>query len=240
MSTLVAYADINDEEVDSWDGVADDGEGGGSNGTYSVARNGTGSLWLSANTSYSSAGQNKVVGNATEYDILQSFLSFDTSSIGTGNTVSDVSFDVRAKYDNSTVDFELQARLHAWATPLSTTSYVPGADLSAKTLLAHYNTSSGWGSTNLLRTFVDDAFPANVNRTGNTRILVVSKDTADNSAPTDASNVAWHSADYTGTSFDPKLTVTYTAGSPPGFLMLENNSGSYELEDGSGGTKLEN
>ena len=238
MSTLVVYSDTTDGYIYCFSGVADDGEGGGSNGTYAAARAGTGSPFgAAAAATYATVGQAKVVVTFTEYQVFESFLAFNTSSIPDGDTVSAAVLNLTSYADNSTTDFTLEARLYDWGASLTTADWV--TSLSSQTLLAHRDTASGW-TVNTAYDLTDDAFAANVSKTGSTRILLCSDHTTSNTAPTGLEHVTAYSADYTGTTRDPKLTVTYAAGGGALFLMLEDNSGSYELEDGSGGTKLEN
>jgi len=240
MSTLVVYSDTTDGWVYCIDGVADDGEGGGVNGTYAAARAGTGSPFGAfAATPYATVGQAKIVVNFTEYQVFESFFAFDTSSIPDGDTVSAAVLNLTSYQNFSTTDFTIEARLHDWGASLTTADWVAGASLSGKTLLAHRDTASGW-TVDTAYDLTDDAFAANVNKTGTTRLLLCSDHTTANTAPTGLEYVDAYSADQTGTTRDPKLTVTYAAGGGTLFLMLEDNSGSYELEDGSGGTKLEN
>jgi len=237
MSTLVVYSDTTDGFIYCIDGIADDGEGGGENGTYASARAGTGSQFgANAAATYANVGQAKVVVTFTEYQVQESFLAFDTSSIPDGDTVSAAVLNLTSFSDLSTTDFTIEARLYDWGTGLTTADW---QSAPSGTLLAHRDTASGW-TVNTAYDLTDDAFAANVSKTGSTRLLLCSDHTTANTAPTGGERVAAYSADYTGTTRDPKLTVTYAAGGGTLFLMLEDNSGSYELEDGSGGTKLEN
>ena len=144
-------------------------------------------------------------------NVSEGFSSFDTSSIPDGDTVSAAVLRVTSSGDSSSTDFDIQARLRDWGTSLTTADYVPGANLSGLTLLGSYATSSGF-TAGTAYDFADSAMAANVNKTGSTRMLLCSSHTTNNNAPTTTEYVSTYSADYTGTTYDPKLTVTYAAG----------------------------
>ena len=73
-------------------------------------------------------------------------------------------------------------------------------------------------------------------RSGNTAVASAYRNNA--TATEDPSKYVWQSGWYSSAA----TVAIRPAAAPPaaaGFLMLEDNSGSYELEDGSGGTLLE-
>ena len=221
MSTLVVYSGTTDGHIYCIDGVADDGEGGGSNGTYAEARAGTGVPFGAEDTyTYLHVGQNKVVAVFTEYQVFETFLAFDTSSVGSGSTVSAAVLNLTSYNNFTTTDFIIEARLYDWGTGLTTADWVAGANLSALTLLAHRDTASGW-TANIAYDLTNDAFAANVNKTGSTRLLLCSDHTTANTAPTTFEWLDAYAADQAGTTQDPKLTVTYTAGGGGGSGALE-------------------
>jgi hypothetical protein len=143
--------------------------------------------------------------------IDESFLSFDTSSLGTGATVSSAVLRLTSTGDYSTQDFTAQARLRDWGTTLEIGDFLTPAGLSGCTLLAHYATSGGWTSGTGYD-FVDDAMAANVSKTGFTRMVLCSDRTASSTEPTQSENIAAYTSEVAGTTQDPKLTVTYTGG----------------------------
>ena len=215
MSTLVVYSDTTDGYIYSISGVADDGEGGGVNGTYAAARAGTASPFGADDAAtYAIVGQAKVTANFTEYQVDEAFLAFNTSSIPDTDTVSAAVLNLTSQSDGSITDFTIEARLSDWGTGLTTADYVAGASLSGLTLLAHRDTASGW-TVNTAYDLTDDAFAANVNKTGTTRLLLCSDHTTGNTAPTGAEYVYAYLANYTGTTRDPKLTVTYSSSYDP-------------------------
>ena len=228
MSTLVVYSDTT--------GYIDSSGQGSSQ--YLPARAGTGNQGFTVNTIGGLIVGQDVVAGINYFSVWETFLTFDTSTVGSGS-VSAAVLNLTSQGDNSTTNFTVEARLSDWGTGLTGADWIAGASLSALTLLAHHDTASGFVA-NTAYDFTDDAFPANVNKTGSTRFLLSSSRTISAAAPTGQEYVVLYGVDEAGTTRDPKLTVTYAAGGGTLFLMLEDNSGSYELEDGSGGTKLEN
>jgi hypothetical protein len=212
MTVLTVYADTTDNYVSSVSGFDD--EISGYTGTYAPARAGTGTpgkalgvvagaLWY--------LGQQYAAGNFyPTFGVYEAFAAFDTSSIPDTDTVSAAVLNVTSSVDVSTTDFTIQARLYDWGTAVETTDYVAGASIT-QTLLAHYATSGGF-TANTAYDFVDDAFPANVNKVGSTRLLICSDRTVAGTSPTGNEYVGIKSADTTGTTSDPKLTVTHAAG----------------------------
>lgn len=215
MTTLVVYSDAADGGISSYDGWGDGS--GGANGSYASARGGTGSSIEVYGTPV--AGQHYTTalgidgeGYETAFDVFgvyQGYVSFDTSSVGSGSTVSAATLALSCSYDSSATDFTVEARLHDWGASVTTADYVAGASLSAKTLVAHRSTAGGWSG---LQDLTNDAMPANVNKTSSTRLLLCSSRTTSGTAPTGAEYINFYPAEAAGTTSDPKLTVTYTSG----------------------------
>lgn len=181
-------------------GVMADADIISSHATYATARAG------SSLTVQDSSAWELIVGQSTGYNIWESFLGFDTSSIPDTDEIISVSLELNLQTDVSTVDFIVQARLHDWGTAVTTADWVAGADLSGKTLLATLNTN-GIGATGAYKAFTSDAaFKSNINKTGVTRILLCSKEQTDNSAPTGNEYVSFEIADQADY---PKLTVVH-------------------------------
>ena len=200
MSTLVVYSDTTDWGVDS----IDDSEGG----NYPAARDGYGL----ATSGYANSLA-FYVGQSIPYEYLvqETFISFDTSSIGS-DSVSAAVLNMTSSADYSTTDFTIQARLYDWGTGVTTADWRSYSQLAALTLLATKDTASGF-TAGTAYDFADSAMAANVNKTGSTRMVLCSNRHVAGTAPTDSQRVAIRSADETGTTSDPKLTVTYAAGS---------------------------
>lgn len=182
--------------------------------TYSIARNGTGTIDVT--TDWAAVGQNHL---GIKYQVYQGYLGFAlTDPLLAGATITAAVLSLYDASDNSTTDFEVQARAHAWGGTVETTDYVAGGSLSGKTLLAHGDTSghsagSYWALT-------DDAMVAAAQAAiGSTlRMLLCSKRTVDNTAPGAApsrEDILPYGTN--GSSVQkPKLSLTYTPapGSP--------------------------
>jgi hypothetical protein len=193
--TLVVYSDTSDGYIVSNSAVG-----------YANARSGSSLASNNFNTNIA-AGQFFDL-DFSEWNAMESFLSFDTSSIGNGSTVSTVVLSLTSTTVGGSCN-TINARLLDWGTTVTTADWVAGASLSANTLLAHKD-FGGVYSGNVSYDFVDDAFPANVNKVGSTRLMLCG---ADAEAGTDSDNLIYpYSADQAGTTSDPKLTVTYSGG----------------------------
>jgi hypothetical protein len=209
VSTLVVYGDTSDGSINSVDGYLDYD---GWNGDYALARAGTGSsIYADATGAGVAAGQQAAMGDFTEYHVWEGFLSFDTSAITSGDTVSAATLRLTSAGSLLNTHFTLNARSYDWGTSVTTADFVPGANLTNYTLRAHHNTSSGW-TTNTGYDLIDDAMAAGVVKAGSTRLVMCSSRTEDNNAPPGSEYISIKSADTTGTTSDPKLTITYDAG----------------------------
>jgi hypothetical protein len=208
VSTLVVYGDTSDGYVNSTSGI--DGPDGPS-GTYADARNGTGQqLW--ANTNFNGYYINHLAFT-TDWDYVlyaidEAFLSWDTSSLGSSASVSSVVMQLTSYYPGG--GGTQQVRLYDWGTSLTTADFRTGDAFAALTLLCHAADSSFAFSNTV--TFTDDAFAANVNKTGSTRVVMAANYLASNTSPDSGgtSGAALYYADNAGTTYDPKLTITYT------------------------------
>jgi hypothetical protein len=193
-ATLTAYSDTSDGEIRSQDS------------TYASARSGA---FLVANSTHTGeeGGANAGQYLIGDYYCYQGFYAFDTSSIGTG-TVTAVVFSLYGFYDGSATDFTIECRLKDWGASLDTADFVDGASLSGLTLLATFATS-GFSAAGY-NAFTDVAFPANVNTGGTTRVMIASDRQRTNTAPAGEERVVTYFSDFTGSTNDPKLVVTYT------------------------------
>lgn len=197
MATLTVYGDTADNYIQSTDFSV-----------YANARAGTGTLAIG-----SASGTTYYTGQDAGFRCYQIMAAWNTSALTSVATVTAVVLDMYGGVDSSTTDFTIEARLHDWGTSVTTADYVAGASLSGKTLLATFATS-GFNASGY-NTFTNVAFPANVNKTGVTRILLCSSRQTNNNQPTNDEYVGLLSADNTGTTQDPKLTITYTLPAGP-------------------------
>lgn len=196
MTTSVIYADATDGYIDS------------GNAAYATARSG-GTLSVDTTATNYQIGQYESKG----YHCDESFAQFNTN-IGSGASISSAVLSLYGGFGKSVTapgaEFTIEARVHDWGVALTSADWVAGASLSAKTLVAHF-ASSGW-VTAAYNDFVNDAMPANVNKTGQTLLLLDSSRHVGNNTPgsTGTEYVQPYSTDQTGTTTDPKLTLTYT------------------------------
>lgn len=218
MSTLIVYSDTTDGIVYS----------SGSNGEYEYAGPTYADVRAGSSLAASSSGGAESVGqyysSGSEYlyvdewgtsgwvlfmynSIYEFFLSFDTSSIPDTDTVSAAVLNLTSQVDNSLTDFTIEARLYDWGASLTTADWVAGANLSSLTLLAHRDTASGWTAATAYD-LTDDAFAANVNKTGSTRLLLCSDHTTSSTAPTGYEYVNAYSADTAGTTYGHQRMTT--------------------------------
>lgn len=141
------------------------------------------------------------------YLLYQSFLSFDTSAIEDNMAVTSAILSLYLYSDSSAQDFVVEIRKYQWET-LTTTTWIPGQLVSNYPLLTSLPVSPSGGY---------NSFPSspelceNINFTGNTQFIMVSDRFTQGIPPaTDVFElVSWQSADYIGTTRDPKLTITY-------------------------------
>ena len=181
--------------------------------TYSTARSGGGTKVAPTTEVYLQIGQN-YLGSEFGYYLYESFLSFDTSTIPDSAIISAVTLSLHGGgyVDQSTTDFTIEARTYDWGASLTTADWVAGADLSSNTLLASRSTS-GW-STSAYNDLTENGsnFVSAINKTGITRIILCSSRTKDGTTPTGAEYVNLGASEKSGTSNDPKLSVTYVLG----------------------------
>ena len=144
------------------------------------------------------------------YYIDRGFLSFDTSSIPDGATISSAVLHI---YVNTKSDVGIGDSLvlvegtQASATDLATADYdaFGSTELASRALSAI--TTSAYNTLTL-----NSSGLAIINKTGHTKLCTRSARDVDNSAPGSGqySSVAIYWSDETGTSKDPKLVVTYS------------------------------
>ena len=214
MATTVVFGDTADGQVQ------------GSSTTYATARS-------TATTADSSAPTQQVgqLFSTPTYFCLELFLGFDTSAI-TG-TITSATLSLVDQVDNSVTDFVIECRLYDWGATLTTADWVPGASIS-QTLLATYNTASGW-TGNTYKDFTDVAMAANINQSGFTRFLLNSDRHRLGTTPTGEERVSCSMADDAGTTNDPKLTIVTV---PAAALTGTATSGMTEANVVAGGKVL--
>jgi hypothetical protein len=203
MATLVVFGDPSDGLIES------------SNATYATAAAGSGLFTDTTTVAGDAVGQ---AFFTPTYYVMEFFLSFDTSALGSGATVTAADIAIYGSADSSTTDFTIRAAALAWGT-LTTADWQNTTALAALTILATWNTATSF-STAAYTTLTDSGgMAASVNKTGNSQYVLWSSRHQASTTPTGAEYVQIHQSDETGTTNDPKITITYTpAAVPPRFL----------------------
>ncbi len=203
MTTATFYANTADGYLQSRDD------------SYSLARAGTGaSLGSSASATTAYVGQANDGAPGFVYGCFELFLSFDTSSIPDGAGITSVTLSLYGETDASATNFTINARAYDWGASLTTADWIAGASLSGNTLLATFATS-GFSVAGYNDFTSEAAFRTAINKTGTTYIVLSSSRHEGNNTPTGAEYVKTWTANETGTSKDPKLTVVYSEVTGP-------------------------
>jgi hypothetical protein len=200
MTVTTVFSGTTDGQVNSRDAS-----------TYATARTGSTLTADTAGTTFT-VGQDATVSKGTAYDCWEGFLSFDTSGITDTDLVSSIVLDLWLVTDSSVTDFTLEARERDWGASLTTADWVSGASLGALTLMASIATS-GIGATGAYKTLTSQAafLTATNLKTGTVYLIVDSSRHVGNNTPTGDEFVILSSADNSGTTQDPKLTITHAA-----------------------------
>ena len=198
-----------------WSTTADGRVVGGVDATYANCRR--------FSTSASDSGTTgSIAGQNTGYACYEGFVSFDTSTVGSGSTVTVATLSFYGSLDRSAVDFILQARFYDWGASLTVDDWASGdptdaGSLDEYTLLAAYDTASGWPETSAYVALVSEAaFLSNIAKTGTTYVMTSSSRQLNGDVPTGTEYVQAYLADDAtgggGTDRDPKLYVEWTEG----------------------------
>lgn len=220
-------------------GTADDGIVSRA-ATYANARAGTSTTLFAvqssaswnSDTSVIEVGQQNIGGS--DFFCFQSFLSFDTSSIPDTDTVSAAALAVIEEATSygpaefTTAD-TLQARTFNWGASVTTADYQAGATFNGLTLLASL-ASGSWAANPTYNTLTENGtnFQTAVNVTGTTFVVLGTANFAGNTAPSVDTRSYWPilSANTTGTTQDPKLTVTHAAAASTTRLLASTGVGT--------------
>lgn len=184
-----------------------------SDATYSNAREGTGSLLTQSGTLFS--GQ---IFQAATYFCFESFLNFDTSSIADTDVIDSALFDLYLLQDLTIgSDFINECRVYDWGATLTTGDFVAGSSLGSQTLVATFDVS---GISAGYNTHTDVDLPANINKAGTTR-LMINSDRHRLGLVTSRERIQWRAAETSGTSQDPRLTITHHDPTPDWSAMWQ-------------------
>lgn len=171
------------------------------NATYATAVSGSG-LTVTTNSSPNTIGQ-RISGI---YQIWQAGIEFDTSSIGSGATVTSATLYMAESTDTSTTDFDVEAYSYDWGAAVDSSDWRTDAQLGALTRVALLNSANFAGSTPAAFTS-DAAFPGEINTTGTTKIWLASARNRSATTPPDAEWMQLFTT--TAGSSRPYLLVAY-------------------------------
>jgi hypothetical protein len=158
--------------------------------------------------------------------LSRSIYMFDTSSLGSGATISAATlslYGLGSVSNANSVSFSFVGCNPASTSSIAVGDYSAGITLNSPT---EYNTRfafSSWSTS----AYNDISFNANgisaIAKTGISKFMTRSSLDIDNSAPTDFNIIDAYYADQTGTSQDPKLVITYSSSSAnPNFFAFFN------------------
>src|SRR5690606_32148284 len=118
--------------------------------------------------------------------------------------------------DLSGVDFVVEARQRDWGASLTTADWVAGASLGGLPLMASLSTNA-IGAINAYKTFTSEpAFLTATNlKTGVVYLLLCSSRHRLGNSPSGDEYVGFSMANTTGTTQDPRLTITHGSPTPP-------------------------
>lgn len=195
--------------------IAGDGTVYGDDPVFLTARAGLGALGGDDNDT------NLYIGSNVGYRCHQACISFDTSSIPDGDTVTaaTLSIWVIAHATNHI----LQVKAYDFGTTITSADFVPGATFATLTTLATLDMSTGItdGAYNAF-TEVSNGLRSAISKTGTTRFIINTDKFSAGTAPGAAEYTQAASADTAAQTSDPKLVLTYApntnfgTGSVPG------------------------
>ncbi|PZG20620.1 hypothetical protein [Nonomuraea aridisoli] len=197
-----------------------DGRLEGQGNTYAAARNGTGTILNDTTGAFSATGQFFV----STYSCYQQYWAFDTSAITDSDEVTAVQLALYQTGQNlAGGNFVVEARAFDWGDTLTTADYRPGNTLNTYTLLASINTNS-MGTLNQYYTL--NSQPAFLSvpglKTGMVRLFTSSSKQRTGTAPTAREFVQFATADASGTTTDPRLTITHHGVGTGGTQLVED------------------
>ena len=181
-------------------------------GTWSAARNGA---TLAAR---SATNPETIVASVSgsDYIAAQFFMDFDTSSLGAGATLSNGVFTLYGSgtAETNTNSYDIQIRPFNFGGSVTTADWIdcnPTTGWTNPTLMAHLALGSWNQTSGTANNFTVDSY-ADVSLTGNTYVVMGLSGLGSTTSPTGANSLEFRTADQTGTTSDPLLTVTYTPG----------------------------
>lgn len=228
MATLIVYPDGGGSGTTTIDGYASRVPGGGLGEDFATIRAGAGTGNNSGATAMAVwLAEDPVVGKFKSQQRV--IATFDTSALGGAvPTAATLSFTLNGKYDGNSYGDAFAANVYS-ANPAS-----PNAITAADYAIANFGVAtpfstaipwSAWTVAAYSDFVLNAAGLAAINKSGITKFGVLSTFDATGSGPTSAGRniqtaVTLESADQSGTTKDPKLTITYPSAGPPPKMRL--------------------
>jgi hypothetical protein len=191
------------------------------NATYATAQSGGGTFVVTDNNVAATIGQSN---GSSIYRCYQGYLSFDTSAITDTDKVYTVLLETALFADSSTVDFTVKAAYYDWGASITSADWNsnPNALSEQVATLA----TSGIGSVDTYKQWTSTAAFLTVTniKTGSVRLLIYSSLFAVPTAPAlnSTEHIQLYSIEQSGTSLDPKITITHAAVAQPPFYSRPN------------------
>ena len=196
----------------------------GSTVSYGAARSG-GTLYAASNESIDFLGQ-WIEGEW--YYIARTTLFFDTSGLPDDVTVSAATLGLRGTFKGADRAFDVVVVAYTGSRPAGTGDWGEFGSTSYGSI-----SSGDWVTNNYNSITLNATGRGAINLTGWTPLGIRVSREIDNDAPTEVDGngerVSYNSADYTGTTRDPKLDITYslpvvdvTITPPPGLLTIHS------------------
>jgi hypothetical protein len=139
------------------------------NGSYSSTRSGSGLTAYTASAIAIAGQYENPAGGPSQYIAYEGFIEFDTAILS-GKTLTSAVLKLYVNTMVADIAFTLEARIKDYGTGVTTADWVAGGSLSALTLVAQIASSAV--TVGAVNTLSDVALPANVNKTGKTRIIL--------------------------------------------------------------------
>lgn len=179
------------------------------NSDYDTARDASsGSVYTSYTYTY--IGQFYMFIEEPMYTVYRSYFYFDTSDIGSGDTINDATLYLWGVIDGSYTDFNIVIQDGQPTYPSSTLqasdynrTYYSGTGSS-------YSTSGGWSTISYNDIDLTEAGEGMITKAGTTKICVRSSRDISGSDPTQGEYVRAYTSDYSGETRDPYLYVDYS------------------------------
>jgi hypothetical protein len=150
----------------------------------------------------------------TDFHIREGFIEFDTSSIPVTAVIEAATLTLTSFRDEGAAALgqTVEVRIRDFGATFDATDFVPGANLSALTLVASRAVEPSTRPIGTAEPFDDVALAANIVKGGKTRIIVHDQMTRLGTQPspgTAQSDCIFCSPSHGTAAFRPKLTVTY-------------------------------